>query len=463
MALVDGVTCNTPSISLAMNTRNEEAKISSALQSAVGVDEIVVADMESSDRTVEICSNAGARILRLPNYGYCEPGRQTVIDAATSDWVLVLDGDERLSPGGVDTLRSLARQADPSIAAFLLPTPTHLGNYEIRGTGWQIRYERHPRFFRREAVTWPREIHGVPRFIGAVVDLPTGSDVSILHYCFDSITHAWQKFNLYSTQEAVENCEAGRKSTWLGGLMEAIREFVRRYEPQEDGGVSFALSFGLFFYRLSVHMKSLEISQALVNEAVPQAKSMQAAWQAFIDELTRQEVAHHRVQVGQYLNNGDLLSAQSELNRALATWGDNSELLVEAAVLAAQCGAARQAEALCDRVLASDPSHAEARTTKLALDVATGKREPVTCLVLGTDLRAGTDEVVVVAPGISGGMIEAPYDQLPFAPGSLETIRVPEDLLRAYERTAQERIASHLQSLLKPGGQLIFESLQAVG
>jgi hypothetical protein len=87
----------------------------------------------------------------------------------------IIDADERLSDGGVEQLRALAATARPDISAFRLPFPTHLGSQLIRRTGWGVEFERHPRFFRKSHITWPSEIHVVPRFEAAVVDLPPAS------------------------------------------------------------------------------------------------------------------------------------------------------------------------------------------------------------------------------------------------------------------------------------------------
>ena len=311
-----------PSIALAINTRNEERHLPDALASAAGVDEIVVADMQSTDRTVEICRAAGARVFSVPNYGYCEPARQALVDATTADWVLVLDADERLSEGGVDMLRKVAHTSVPDIAAFLLPRRTFLGPIEVKGTGWSAEKERHPRFFRNHTVSWPTRIHAVPEFTGAVQDLPIGTNVTLEHRCFDDLTEAWRKFNTYSAVEAGLLRDSGHVSTWAEGLRESIQEMSRRYQPEVDGGVSFALSFGMFFYRLAVHLKNIELSGNLPEEPVPTPESLVAAWQAFLLQLQRQELKRYLSEIHDIVTNqdgeaGPLLAISSRASEVL--------------------------------------------------------------------------------------------------------------------------------------------------
>ena len=452
-----------PRIALAMNTRNEENRIEATFASTVGVDEIVVADMESTDRTVEICRASGAQVIELPNYGYCEPGRQTVIDATTCEWVLVLDGDEQLSDGGVERLRRVAADADPSISAFYLPRPTYLGPTEIQATGWSLNFERHPRFFRRDQIQWSKLIHSVPHFDGRIAELPDGTDVVIRHHCFDDLTHAWGKFNTYSGVEARELHEGGRPSTWMGGLQDAINEFLRRYTPDVDGGVSFALSFGLFFYRMGVHLKNVELAGGLKEEPVPDAETMHRAWSAFATEINRGEVARARTRVGQLMAGGDLAAASQALNEALATWGEQPDLLVEAAVFSAQTGDLAAADSFCQKVLAADPGHSEALATKLALDVAAGRRPPVTRLLIGCTVPARAGELVVGRPGDAGADLTSQLDQLPFAAGSLEGIRLADGVLAQLPPEQQAGVITHLSSLLAPGARIEFVEPAAVG
>ena len=83
-------------VSLVISARNEEDSIVAAIDSCEAwVSEVVVVDMESSDRTVELARERGAEIVSVPAAGIAEPGRQAGIDAATQPWVFVLDADER--------------------------------------------------------------------------------------------------------------------------------------------------------------------------------------------------------------------------------------------------------------------------------------------------------------------------------------------------------------------------------
>ncbi len=452
MSAPTGTGVSTPSIAVVVNTRNEAGNLPAMLASCTGADQVVVADMESTDDTVALARAAGAAVLALPNAGICEPGRQPAIDAAGADWVLVLDADERLSAGGLDELRELAARADPAVAAYLIPEITLMGGRTVNGTGWGTRYERHPRFFRQGTITWPATIHAVPTFSGRCVDLPEGSTVHLTHESFRDLDHAWQKFNTYSGVEGIERAAAGAPTTWLTGLDDAIGEFTRRYQPDVDGGVSFALACGIFFYRLGVHLKALDARDELAPAPVPSAPAMAEALRALRDTLRSHEVRAARHRADQLAEAGDLVGAASLIETTAAVWQPDPDLLTDTAVLAARSGATAYALMLVDQVLQQCPDHAEARTARLALQVATGVRPPVTHLLIGS-APAEAGEVVVVPPGTPGGDLQAPLDALPFAPGSLRRIRVAASCLDAAQST-RKAVEDALRPLLVPEGSV---------
>jgi Glycosyl transferase family 2 len=441
-------------IALVVNTKNEEAKLAAAIASCLGVDDIVVADMASTDETVTIARAAGARILELPDVGYCEPGRQAAIDAADADWVLLLDADERLSPGGLDRLRQVVATAPAHVSSYLLPRPTRLKGQTILGTGWSINLERQARLFRRDQVTWPTKIHGFPTFTGAVVELPEGTDVVIFHECFDDLTHAYRKFNTYSAVEAAERVAAGHRSTWVDALRDGIAEIERRYEPEIDGGLSLGLAMGMFFYRFETHVKAMELSDILRDAPMPPASVMRSAWGSLWSTLREHEIAATRERIGSHLADGQLALGVAALNEALLTWGLVPDLLVESAVVAHTAGDDHNARSFCQQALAIDPGHAEARTTALALDVAMGRRPPVRNVFIDRPPGPLSDETVVVALDDSGGQIEAPLDGLPFAPASLLRIQISLETLSAYDDERQDAVVAHLLTLLAPEGRL---------
>ncbi len=87
-------------VSLCMIVRDEQEHLPRCLESVRdAVDEIVIVNTGSSDRSVEIAERFGARVLHEEWKGDFAAPRNTGLDAATGDWILVLDADEELIDG----------------------------------------------------------------------------------------------------------------------------------------------------------------------------------------------------------------------------------------------------------------------------------------------------------------------------------------------------------------------------
>jgi len=109
-----------PSVSLCMIARNEERFIADCLASVRGVvDEAIVVDTGSTDRTIEICRDAGARVLHSTWVDDFAEVRNVGVEAATGSHVLVLDADERIAPNMGANLLDAA--SNPELLLGCLP------------------------------------------------------------------------------------------------------------------------------------------------------------------------------------------------------------------------------------------------------------------------------------------------------------------------------------------------------
>ena len=96
-------------ISLCMIVKDEEAMLGRCLASVRDwVDELIVVDTGSTDATVRIAEEHGARVLHAPWTNDFSAARNVSLDAATGDWILYLDADEVLLDGQGPRLRELA-------------------------------------------------------------------------------------------------------------------------------------------------------------------------------------------------------------------------------------------------------------------------------------------------------------------------------------------------------------------
>ena len=86
-------------LSVVLATFNEEGNLPDCLTSVKNItDDIVIVDGSSSDKTVAIAKQFGARVLVTDNPPIFHINKQKAIDMAKNEWILQLDADERVSP-----------------------------------------------------------------------------------------------------------------------------------------------------------------------------------------------------------------------------------------------------------------------------------------------------------------------------------------------------------------------------
>jgi len=98
-------------LSLAMIVKDEEEMLPRCLAAVKdAVDEMIVVDTGSTDRTVEIAESFGAKVLHHEWTGDFSAARNVSFDAATGDWVMYLDADEVLVDEDVERLREVTKR-----------------------------------------------------------------------------------------------------------------------------------------------------------------------------------------------------------------------------------------------------------------------------------------------------------------------------------------------------------------
>ncbi len=105
-----------PSISICMIVKDEEELLPTCLESVKDhVDEIIVVDTGSTDRTVEIATKYNAKIYHHEWENSFSKARNYSLKYATCDWILILDADEEIDGNDVSGLKSLLRQSDADL------------------------------------------------------------------------------------------------------------------------------------------------------------------------------------------------------------------------------------------------------------------------------------------------------------------------------------------------------------
>lgn len=136
-------------LSVVILTFNEERNLPDCLASVTGLDcEVFVVDSGSTDRTLEIARNAGARVFEHPFEGYSQQRNWALGNLPLScEWVLNLDADERLTAGLAREIRETLEHPPEKIDGFRLRRRTVFMGRWIRHGGHYPNYQL--RLFRR--------------------------------------------------------------------------------------------------------------------------------------------------------------------------------------------------------------------------------------------------------------------------------------------------------------------------
>lgn len=119
-------------ISLCMIVKNEEKNLPRCLRSLLPVvDELVIADTGSIDRTCEIAAIFGARVIRIPWTDDYSAARNASLNEARGEWILAMDADEVISAQDYDTIRSLVRSSPSGNVAFSVVSRNYTNRVDL--------------------------------------------------------------------------------------------------------------------------------------------------------------------------------------------------------------------------------------------------------------------------------------------------------------------------------------------
>lgn len=190
-----------PKLSVYLITRNEGTHLDQVLERVRGADEIVVVDSGSTDDTVEIARRHGARVLHRAWEGYAAQ-KAWAMDQCSHDWVLNLDGDEILPPGGLEAIRRHIATSHAD-GLFLAHDDIFMGE-TLRGH----RHHHYCRVYRRSRAWWKVDtrVHEHINIRGRVERIP----LTLTHVGYDSAHGYMEKLNRYSLLKARQRRERGR-------------------------------------------------------------------------------------------------------------------------------------------------------------------------------------------------------------------------------------------------------------
>jgi glycosyltransferase involved in cell wall biosynthesis len=208
-------------LSVVVTTLNNAATLERCLAGARVADDLVVLDSGSTDATLDIAARHGARVFSEPFRDYASQ-KQSAIDKAAHDWVLLLDADEALTPGARAVIEA-ALEA-PAVAGFRLPRREQMFWTFQHALSWT---NAHLRLFdRRRGRMNAVPVHAAPEVDGPVRTLRRGV---LLHYGEPDIRTKVDKINAYSTGLVADKLRRRQRFLGVRMLLYPPLFFLRQY------------------------------------------------------------------------------------------------------------------------------------------------------------------------------------------------------------------------------------------
>jgi (heptosyl)LPS beta-1,4-glucosyltransferase len=211
-------------ISACIVCRNEGDRLDDCLASVAWADEILVLDLESTDDSADVARRRGARVIPHEPVPIVELVRNEVASHAKSDWILVLDPDERVSPGLAAELEAV-RGRDEIDGVWIPRQNVDFGHFPAAA---QHRFEPQLRMYRRSRVQWPTQPNKLPLVPEERVHRIPGRDEHVLvHMRNRTVAEALERVLRYAPAQAQAMIDAGETFT-ARDMMRTLGGKIRR-------------------------------------------------------------------------------------------------------------------------------------------------------------------------------------------------------------------------------------------
>jgi len=187
------------SITVVIYSFDEEKNIADCINSAkLLTDKIILIDMESKDRTIEVAKSLQVAVYNFPRSNYVEPAREFGIKKAESDWVFILDADERITEELAKEIKQLLINNSSLLTYFKIPRKNiFAGKRWLKHGGWWPDYVKRL-FLKDKLLGWIGDLHEEPKFVGEMGFLTE----PMIHLKHDNLHDMAVKTNKWSNTEA---------------------------------------------------------------------------------------------------------------------------------------------------------------------------------------------------------------------------------------------------------------------
>jgi glycosyltransferase involved in cell wall biosynthesis len=212
-----------PRVSVLIVAKNEAHNIGDCLRAASWADErVVIVDQASRDATREIAEKMADVVIVRPFDDFASQ-RNCALEAASGDWVLSIDADERATPALAGEVRRVIGEAGSGRRGFRVPIRSVILGRPFGYSGTQ--HDLPLRLFRRDSGRWIGLVHETVELEG-----PCGTLRNALgHHTLPSVQVFLSKIDHYTTLEAKSAVEERRAFRTSDVTLRPVWTFFKLY------------------------------------------------------------------------------------------------------------------------------------------------------------------------------------------------------------------------------------------
>lgn len=245
-----------PRLSIGILTKNEARLIGGCIESAAFADEVIVLDSGSTDHTLQIARNLGARTFTSEDWQGFAVQRNRLLAHAQGDYIFFLDADEIITPELREEIMTLVRRGQPGVwrVRWTVVAFGHVLRHFRSGSSME-------RLFSTALIDHYEGVVHETAVLKAHPSMTRGMlQHRLLHHSRQSVRASLEKLTQYAMLGAAKRHAAGKRGGVLRGMASALVLFTRTYFFRRaflDGGPGFLYCYFValecFFRYVALH------------------------------------------------------------------------------------------------------------------------------------------------------------------------------------------------------------------